>query len=49
LESQITIGLLTDATEFPLAVQAFQGNKAETATMLPVTAECRVFGSYESA
>ena len=49
LEPQITLGLLTDATGFPLTVQAFEGNKAETATMLPVTAECRVFGSYESA
>jgi len=36
LEPQITIGLLTDATGFPLAVEAFEGNKAETATMLPV-------------
>ena len=29
-------GLLTDAAGFPLTVQAFEGNKAETATMLPV-------------
>jgi hypothetical protein len=36
LEPQITVGLLTDATGFPLAVEAFEGNKAETATMLPV-------------
>jgi Transposase DDE domain len=36
LEPQITIGLLTDASGFPLAVEAFEGNKAETATMLPV-------------
>jgi hypothetical protein len=36
LEPQITIGLLTDATGFPPMVQAFAGNKAETATMLPV-------------
>jgi Transposase DDE domain len=36
LEPQITIGLLTDDTGFPLAVEAFEGNKAETATMLPV-------------
>jgi hypothetical protein len=36
LEPQITLGLLTDAAGFPLAVQAFEGNKAETATMLPV-------------
>ena len=36
LEPQITLGLLTDATGFPLTVEAFEGNKAETATMLPV-------------
>jgi hypothetical protein len=36
LEPQITVGLLTDATGFPLSVQAFEGNKAETATMVPV-------------
>jgi hypothetical protein len=35
LEPQITIGLLVDATGFPLMVQAFEGNKAETTTMLP--------------
>ncbi len=34
LEPQITIGLLTDATGFPLMVQAFEGNRAETTTML---------------
>jgi transposase len=28
--------LLTDASGFPLTVEAFEGNKAETATMLPV-------------
>jgi hypothetical protein len=38
LEPQITIGLLTDAAGFPLSVAAFEGNKAETATMLPVIA-----------
>ncbi len=36
LEPQITLGLLTDATGFPLTVAAFEGNKAETATLLPV-------------
>jgi hypothetical protein len=36
LEPQITIGLLTDAAGFPLALEAFEGNKAETATMVPV-------------
>jgi len=35
LEPQITIGLLTDADGFPLRVEAFEGNKAETATMVP--------------
>jgi Transposase DDE domain len=36
LEPQITVGLLTDATGFPLAVGAFNGNEPETDTMLPV-------------
>src|SRR6202158_6253632 len=36
LDPQITLGLLTDATGFPLTVAAFEGNKAETATMVPV-------------
>jgi hypothetical protein len=34
-EPQITIGLLTDASGFPLMVEAFEGNAAETTTMLP--------------
>ena len=36
LDPHVTIGLLTDASGFPLMVNAFEGNKAETATMLPV-------------
>lgn len=36
LEPQITVGLLTDATGLPLAISAFEGNKAETQTMLPM-------------
>jgi hypothetical protein len=36
LEPQITIGLLAGADGFPLMVSAFEGNKAETKTMLPV-------------
>ena len=36
LDPQITIGLLTDQDGFPLMVSAFEGNKAETKTMLPV-------------
>ena len=31
----VTIGLLTDAAGFPLMVEAFEGNAAETTTMLP--------------
>ena len=36
LDPQITIGLLTDASGLPLMVQGFEGNRAETKTMLPV-------------
>jgi hypothetical protein len=36
LDPQITIGLLTDQGGFPLTVHAFEGNMAETKTMLPV-------------
>ena len=39
LEPQITVGLLTDAGGFPLMVHAFEGNRAETTTMLPVLNE----------
>jgi transposase len=35
VEPQITVGLLTDAAGFPLMIEAFEGNKAETHTMLP--------------
>jgi hypothetical protein len=36
LEPQITVGLLTDVRGFPLQVHAFDGNTAETKTMIPV-------------
>src|SRR6516162_461349 len=36
LEPQITIGLLADQAGFPLMLSAFEGNRAETKTMLPV-------------
>jgi hypothetical protein len=36
LDPQIALGLLTDASGFALSVEAVEGNKAETATMLPV-------------
>jgi hypothetical protein len=36
LEPQIIIGLLVDRTGFPLGLHSFEGNKAETTTILPV-------------
>ncbi len=36
LEPQIIIGLLVDRNGFPLGLQSFGGNKAETKTLLPV-------------
>jgi hypothetical protein len=36
LEPQVTIGLLADQAVFPLMVSAFEGDMAETKTMLPV-------------
>jgi transposase len=35
LEPQITIGLLTDQAGFPLMVEAFEGDRDETLTMVP--------------
>lgn len=39
LEPQITVGLLTDASGAPLMVDAFEGNTAETRTMIPIIRE----------
>lgn len=36
LEPQIIIGLLVDQNGFPLGIHSFEGNKAETKTILPV-------------
>lgn len=36
LEPQIIIGLLVDQNGFPLGLHSFEGNKAETRTILPV-------------
>jgi len=41
LEPQVVIGLLVDQTGFPLGVQSFEGNTAETATILPVMEQFR--------
>lgn len=36
LEPQIVVGLLVDQNGFPLELSSFEGNKAETTTVLPV-------------
>jgi hypothetical protein len=36
LDPQITVGLLTDASGMPLMIDAFEGNRAETNTMIPL-------------
>ena len=36
LEPQIVVGFFVDKTGFPLSVQSFEGNTAETKTILPV-------------
>lgn len=37
LEPQIIVGLLVDQQGFPLSVNSFEGNKAETKTILPIS------------
>ena len=39
LEPQIVIGLLVDQSGFPLSLQSFEGNTAETKTIIPVLEE----------
>lgn len=41
LEPQIVIGLLVDQTGFPLSLQMFAGNTAETKTIIPVLKQFR--------
>jgi transposase len=41
VDPQVTVGLLTTATGFPLDVRLFEGNKAETKTLIPVLTEFR--------
>jgi Transposase DDE domain len=36
LDPQITVGLLTDASGMPLMIDAFEGNRAETKTIIPL-------------
>lgn len=39
VDPQVTVGLLCDPGGFPLAVHLFEGNKAETKTLIPVLKE----------
>lgn len=41
IDPQITVGLLTTAEGFPLEVDMFEGNKAETKTLIPVLTRFR--------
>jgi hypothetical protein len=41
VDPQVTVGLLTTTTGFPLDVRLFEGNKAETKTLVPVLTEFR--------
>jgi transposase len=41
LEPQIIVGLLVDQNGFPLELHSFEGNKAETKTIVPVVEEFR--------
>ena len=36
VDPQVQVGLLVDPTGFPLEIQMFEGNKAETTTLIPV-------------
>src|SRR6478609_2768598 len=36
VDPQVTVGLLTTGSGFPLDVHVFEGNKAETKTLVPV-------------
>ena len=36
VDPQVTVGLLTDTSGFPLQIHLFEGNKAETKTLIPV-------------
>lgn len=41
VDPQVTVGLLTTAAGFPLEVDLFEGNKAETKTLIPVLTRFR--------
>lgn len=41
VDPQVTVGLLVTATGLPLEVALFEGNKAETKTLVPVTEQLK--------
>jgi len=41
VDPQVTVGLLTTADGFPVEVDLFAGNKAETKTLIPVLSRFR--------
>ncbi|XEO19649.1 IS1634 family transposase [Buchananella felis] len=41
VDPQVLVGLLVDSTGFPLQIGCFEGNRAETRTLLPVLQEMR--------
>ena len=47
VDPQVTVGLLCDAGGFPLAVHLFEGNKAETKTLIPVLDEFKAAHDVE--
>ena len=38
MDPQVQVGLLVDPSGFPLEIHLFEGNKAETKTLIPVLA-----------
>jgi transposase len=47
VDPQVVVGLLVDRAGFPLEIGCFEGNKAETATLLPVVQEFQARHSLE--
>jgi len=47
VDPQVVVGLLVDRGGFPLEVGCFEGNKAETATLLPIVREFQARHSIE--
>ena len=48
MDPQIIVGLLVDRAGFPLEIGCWEGNKAETATMLPIIRQFQARHSIEA-